>query len=63
MELEANAVPCAPCDAPPLLLSSESLFDIATREVDTRSVNFTLLRHLPGGRTLTVKLSDIPLDF
>jgi len=55
-ELESNApvtVPTSPTD---------TLFDIAAREVDRRTLDMELKRFLPAGKTETLHLTDFPMD-
>jgi DNA-directed RNA polymerase subunit K/omega len=56
IELESNAVPCVTFSA------DDSLFDIASMEIDARALEYTLIQHLPGGRQNVIKLSDLPKD-
>jgi DNA-directed RNA polymerase subunit K/omega len=55
-ELESNApvmIPTFPTD---------TLFDIAAREVDRRTLDMELKRFLPEGKTETLHLTDFPMD-
>jgi DNA-directed RNA polymerase subunit K/omega len=55
-ELEANASAAVPSEP------EDTLFDIASREVDSRVLDIELRRTLPGGKTETLHLSSFLPD-
>ena len=55
-ELEANSPVTVDTGA------DDTLFDIAMREVDARSLDIKLTRFLPGGMRETLHLSDFPIQ-